>query len=157
MIYRKLKTEETTIQEGDVVATAFHRREVGESVQSQVGGTTFALRPVPDESEDVVMVNGTVIASHDSPYYQDVTITVEMPGEEKVGSLIGQRVTLLIHRPEPPMPKCPYCGMEMEVKHSASEYWAKCSYPNCKVEVHGPCRPTRREAIEAMTQKGGGQ
>lgn len=157
MIYRKLRPEETTIQAGDVVAAAFHARAVGESVQSQVGGITFALRPIPDEPEDVVRVEGLVIASHYSPGYQDVTITVEMPGEAKVSSLINQRVTLLIPRPDTPVPKCPYCGMEMEIKHIDAEYWAKCSYSNCAVSVIGKARPTRREAIEAMTPKGGGQ
>ena len=157
MMYRKLRPEETTIQTGDVVAAAFHARAVGESVQSQVGGITFALRPIPDEPEDVVRVEGLVIASHYSPGYQDVTITVEMPGEAKVSSLINQRVTLLIPRPDPPMPKCPYCGMELVIKHFDSEYWAECRYSNCRVVVTGDVCPTRRAAIEAMTPKGGGQ
>ena len=157
MMYRKLKPEETTIQAGDVVAAAFHARAVGESVQSQVGGITFALRPIPDEPEDVVRVEGLVIASHYSPGYQDVTITVEMPGEAKVSSLINHRVTLLIPRPDPPVPKCPYCGMEMEIKHIDAGYWAECRYSNCSIVVRGNVCLTRRAAIEAMTPKGGGQ
>lgn len=157
MIYRKLRPEETTIQTGDVVAAAFHARAVGESVQSQVGGITFALRPIPDEPEDVVRVEGLVIASHYAPGYQDVTITVEMPGEAKVSSLINQRVTLLIHRPDPPMPKCPYCGTELTIKDCAAGYWAECAQATCAVVVRGKTCPTRREAIEAMTPKGGGK
>lgn len=157
MIYRKLRPEETTIQTGDVVAAAFHARAVGESVQSQVGGITFALRPVPDEPEDVVRVEGLVIASHYSPGYQDVTITVEMPGEAKVSSLINQRVTLLIPRPDPPVPKCPYCGMELVIKHNDAGCWAECSYSSCSIVVRGNVCLTRREAIEAMTPKGGGK
>ena len=158
-MYRKLKTEETTIQEGDVVAAAFHSRAVGESVQSQVGGAAFALRPIPDYPEDVVRAEGLVVESHDSPYshYQDVTITVEMPDEAKAISLSGQRVTLLIPRPDPPMPKCPYCGMEMEVKRNDAGQWAECCYSSCTVLVRGKVCPTRRAAIEAMAQKGGGQ
>ena len=157
MIYRKLKPDETTIREGDVAAREFHPTAVGEPAQDMVGGITFALRPIPDEPEDVVRVEGLVIASHYSPGYQDVTITVEMPGEAKVSSLINQCVTLLIPRPDPPVPKCPYCGMEMEVKRNDAGQWAECCYSSCTVLVRGKVCPTRRAAIEAMTPKGGGQ
>jgi hypothetical protein len=158
MIYRKLKPEETTIQAGDVVAAKYSLNAVGEPAQTHLGGGgAFVLRPVPDGPEDVVRVEGLVIASHDSPRYQDVTITVEMPGEAKVSSLINQRVTLLIPRPDPPMPKCPYCGMELAIKHNDAGCWAECSYSNCTVVVIGETCPTRREAIEAMAPKGGGK
>ena len=157
MMYRKLKPEETTIQAGDVIAAKYSLNAVGEPLQNYLGGTTFALRPVPDEPEDVVRVEGLVIASHYSPGYQDVTITVEMHGEAKVSSLINQRVTLLIPRPDPPVPKCPYCGMEMAIKDCAAGYWAECAQATCAVVVRGKTCSTRREAIEAMTPKGGGQ
>ena len=157
MIYRKLKPDETTIREGDVAAREFHPTAVGEPAQDMVGGITFALRPIPDEPEDVVRVEGLVIASHYSPGYQDVTITVEMHGEAKVSSLINQRVTLLIPRPDPPVPKCPYCGMEMAIKDCAAGYWAECAQATCAVVVRGKTCSTRRAAIEAMTPKGGGQ
>ena len=157
MMYRKLKPEETTIQAGDVIAAKYSLNAVGEPLQNYLGGTTFALRPVPDETEDVVRVEGLVIASHYSPGYQDVTITVEMPGEAKVSSLINQRVTLLIPRPDPPVPKCPYCGMELTIKDCAAGYWAECAQATCAVVVRGKTCSTRREAIEAMTPKGGGQ
>lgn len=158
MMYRKLEPDETTIQAGDVVAAKYSLNAVGEPAQTHLGGGgAFVLRPIPDEPEDVVRVEGLVIASHDSPRYQDVTITVEMPGEAKVSSLINQRVTLLIPRPDPPMPKCPYCGIEMEIKHIDAGYWAECSYASCAVLVRGNVCLTRRAAIEAMTPKGGGQ
>ena len=158
MIYRKLKPDETTIREGDVIAAAFRPRAVGEPAQTHLGGgAAIILRPMPDEPEDVVRVEGLVIASHYSPGYQDVTITVEMPGEAKVSSLINQRVTLLIPRPDPPVPKCPYCGMELTIKDCAAGYWAECAQATCAVVVRGKTCSTRREAIEAMTPKGGGQ
>ena len=157
MMYRKLRPEEATIRAGYVLAAEFNQHYVGKPVQSIVGGTTFALRPIPDEPDDVVRVEGLVIASHYSPGYQDVTITVEMHGEAKVSSLINQRVTLLIPRPDPPVPKCPYCGTELTIKDCAAGYWAECAQATCAVVVRGKTCSTRREAIEAMTPKGGGQ
>ena len=157
MMYRKLKPEETTIQAGDVVAAKYSLSVMSEFLQGHPGGTTFVLRPIPDEPEDVVRIEGLVIASHDSPRYQDVTITVEMAGALKVSSLINQRVTLLVPRPDPPMPKCPYCGTELTIKDCAAGYWAECAQATCAVVVRGKTCSTRREAIEAMTPKGGGQ
>ena len=157
MMYRKLKPDETTIQAGDVVAAKFDPFAVGLDVRSRVDGDVLVLRPIPDEPDDVVRIEGLVIASHDSPRYQDVTITVEMAGALKVSSLINHRVTLLVPRPDPPMPKCPYCGMEMDIKRNDAGYWVQCSHSNCSAVVRGKHRPSRRAAIEAMTLKGGGQ
>lgn len=157
MIYRKLKPDDAT-HDGDMYASPCvgMAGKLAKQVVS-VSGCSEILRPIPDEPEDVVRVEGLVIATHDSPGYQDVTITVEMPGEAKVSSLINQRATLLIPRPDPPVPKCPYCGMGMDVVRCADGFRVKCQNDSCAVVVWGPGRPTRREAIEAMTPKGGGQ
>ena len=158
MIYRKLKPEETTIQAGDVVAAAFHPRAVGEPAQTHLGGSAaIVLRPVPDEPEDVVRIEGEVCAvfrSHGVINQVNVALAhTPVP----LDVTINQCVTLLIPRPDPPMPKCPYCGIEMEIKHIDAGYLAECSYASCAVLVQGKVCPTRREAIEAMTPKGGGQ
>ena len=155
MIYRKLKPEETTIQAGDVVAREFYPIAVGEPVQDRAGGTAFVLRPIPDEPEDVVRVEGEI----QRVLWGDENIVVVHCAPRSIPSsvTIGQRVTLLIPRPDPPVPKCPYCGMEMEIKHIDAGYWAECSYSNCSIVVRGNACRTRREAIEVMTQKGGGQ
>ena len=155
MIYRKLKPEETTIQAGDVIAAKYSLNAVGEPLQNYLGGTTFALRPVPDEPEDVVRVEGEI----QRVSWGDENIVVVHCARRSIPSsvTIGQRVTLLIPRPDPPVPKCPYCGMQLVIKHFDSEYWAECRYSNCSAVVRGKPSPTRREAIEAMTPKGGGQ
>ena len=155
MMYRKLKPEETTIQAGDVIAAKYSLNAVGEPLQNYLGGTTFALRPVPDEPEDVVRVEGEI----QRVSWGDENIVVVHCAPRSIPSsvTIGQRVTLLIPRPDPPVPKCPYCGMQLVIKHFDSEYWAECRYSNCSAVVRGKPSPTRREAIEAMTPKGGGQ
>ena len=158
MMYRKLKPEETTIQAGDVIAAAFHPRAVGEPAQTHLGGSAaIVLRPIPDESEDVVRIEGEVCAvfrSHGVINQVNVALAhTPVP----LDVTINQCVTLLIPRPDPPMPKCPYCGMQLVIKHFDSEYWAECRYSNCSAVVRGKPSPTRREAIEAMTPKGGGQ
>ena len=155
MMYRKLKPEETTIQAGDVIAAKYSLNAVGEPLQNYLGGTTFALRPVPDEPEDVVRVEGEI----QRVSWGDENIVVVHCARRSIPSsvTIGQRVTLLIPRPDPPVPKCPYCGMQLVIKHFDSEYWAECRYSNCSAVVRGKPSPTRREAIEAMTPKGGGQ
>ena len=154
MIYRKLRPEETTIQAGDVIAAAFHARAVGESVQSQVGGTAFVLRPIPDEPEDVVRVEAE-ITSYPAGSDEHMMIRVKASAWPRV--IPGQHITLLIPRPDPPEPKCPYCGMELTIKDCAAGYWAECAQATCAVVVQGKTCSTRREAIEAMTPKGGGQ
>ena len=155
MMYRKLKPEETTIQAGDVIAAKYSLNAVGEPLQNYLGGTTFALRPVPDEPEDVVRVEGEI----QRVSWGDENIVVVHCARRSIPSsvTIGQRVTLLIPRPDPPVPKCPYCGMQLVIKHFDSEYWAECRYSNCSAVVRGKPSPTRREAIKAMTPKGGGQ
>ena len=158
MIYRKLKPEETTIQAGDVVAAAFHPRAVGEPAQTHLGGSAaIVLRPVPDEPEDVVRIEGEVCAvfrSHGVINQVNVALAhTPVP----LDVTINQCVTLLIPRPDPPMPKCPYCGMDMDVSRCADGFRVKCQNASCAVTVWGPGRPTRREAIEAMSPKGGGQ
>ena len=155
MMYRKLKPEETTIQAGDVIAAKYSLNAVGEPLQNYLGGTAFALRPVPDEPEDVVRVEGEI----QRVSWGDENIVVVHCARRSIPSsvTIGQRVTLLIPRPDPPVPKCPYCGMQLVIKHFDSEYWAECRYSNCSAVVRGKPSPTRREAIEAMTPKGGGQ
>ena len=154
-MYRKLKPEETTIQAGDVIAAKYSLNAVGEPLQNYLGGTTFALRPVPDEPEDVVRVEGEI----QRVSWGDENIVVVHCARRSIPSsvTIGQRVTLLIPRPDPPVPKCPYCGMQLVIKHFDSEYWAECRYSNCSAVVRGKPSPTRREAIEAMTPKGGRQ
>ena len=155
MMYRKLKPEETTIQAGDVIAAKYSLNAVGEPLQNYLGGTTFALRPVPDEPEDVVRVEGEI----QRVSWGDENIVVVHCAPRSIPSsvAIGQRVTLLIPRPDPPVPKCPYCGMELDIRRNDAGYWAECSYSNCSIVVRGNVCRTRREAIEAMTPKGGGQ
>ena len=156
MIYRKLKPEETTIQAGDVVAAAFHPRSVGEQAQTHLGGgATIVLRPIPDGPEDVVRVEGEI----QRVSWGDENIVVVHCAPRSIPSsvAIGQRVTLLIPRPDPPVPKCPYCGMELDIRRNDAGYWAECSYSNCSIVVRGNVCRTRRAAIEAMTPKGGGQ
>ena len=158
MMYRKLKPEETTIQAGDVIAAALRPRAVGEPAQTHLGGSAaIVLRPVPDEPEDVVRIEGEVCAvfrSHGVINQVNVALA-HTPVPLDVAT--GQRVTLLIPRPDPPVPKCPYCGMELLIKHNDAGYWAECSYSNCSIVVRGNVCRTRRAAIEAMTPKGGGQ
>ena len=157
MMYRKLKPEETTIQAGDVVAAKYSLSVMSEFLQGHPGGTTFVLRPIPDESEDVVRIEGEVCAvfrSHGVINQVNVALAhTPVP----LDVTINQCVTLLIPRPDPPMPKCPYCGIEMEIKHIDAGYLAECSYSNCSIVVRGNVCLTRRAAIEAMTPKGGGQ
>ena len=155
MMYRKLKPEETTIQAGDVVAAKYSLSVMSEFLQGHPGGTTFVLRPIPDEPEDVVRVEGEI----QRVSWGDENIVVVHCAPRSIPSsvAIGQRVTLLIPRPDPPMPKCPYCGMELLIKHNDAGYWAEWSYSNCSIVVRGNVCRTRRAAIEAMTPKGGGQ
>ena len=158
MIYRKLRPDETTIQAGDVVAAAFHPRAVGEPAQTHLGGSAaIVLRPIPDEPEDVVRVEGEVCdVLRCRGVIDQVNVTLaHTPVPLDVAT--GQRVTLLIPRPDPPVPKCPYCGMELLIKHIDAGYLAECSYSNCSIVVRGNVCLTRRAAIEAMTPKGGGQ
>ena len=155
MIYRKLKTDETTIQAGDVVAAKYSLNVVGEPTQTHLGGgTAFVLRPIPDEPEDVARVEAE-ITSYPAGSDEHMMIRVKASAWPRV--IPGQHITLLIPRPDPPVPKCPYCGMELDIKHIDAGYWAECSYSSCRVVVTGDVCPTRRAAIEAMTPKGGGQ
>ena len=155
MMYRKLKPEEATIQAGDVVAAKYSLSVMSEFLQGHPGGTTFVLRPIPDESEDVVRVEGEI----QRVSWGDENIVVVHCAPRSIPSsvTIGQRVTLLIPRPDPPVPKCPYCGMELDIRRNDAGYWAECSYSNCSIVVRGNVCRTRRAAIEAMTPKGGGQ
>ena len=157
MIYRKLKPEETTIQAGDVAAREFHPTAVGEPAQDMVGGITFALRPIPDEPEDVVRIEGEVCAVLRSRGVIDQLNVTLARTPVPLDVTLNQCVTLLIPRPEPPVPKCPYCGIEMDIKRNDAGYWAQCIHSNCSAVVRGKPSPSRRAAIEAMTPKGGGQ
>ena len=155
MMYRKLRPDDAT-HDGDMYASPCVNVS-GKLVKQVVSGCSEILRPISDEPEDVERVEGKVSGAHDYPQRQECRLIVDIAGASGLDYLVGNRVTLLIPRPDPPMPKCPYCGMEMEIKHIDSEYWAKCSYSNCAVSVIGKARPSRRAAIEAMTPKGGGQ
>ena len=158
MIYRKLRPDETTIQAGDVIAAAFHPRAVGEPAQTHLGGSAaIILRPIPDEPEDVVRIEGEVRDAFTLHGVGEQVSVLVGPDSVPFRLKRGQRVTLLIPRPDPPMPKCPYCGMELTIKRNDEGYRAECSYSNCRIVVRGNACRTRREAIEAMTQKGGGQ
>ena len=155
MMYRKLKPEEATIQAGDVVAAKYSLSVMSEFLQGHPGGTTFVLRPIPDESEDVVRVEGEI---QRVSWGDENIVVVHFPRRSIPSSVtIGQRVTLLIPRPDPPVPKCPYCGMELDIRRNDAGYWAECSYSNCSIVVRGNVCRTRRAAIEAMTPKGGGK
>ena len=157
MMYRNLKPEETTIQKGDVGAREFHPTAVGEPVRTVIGGTTFVLRPIPDEPEDVVRIEGEVCAVLRSRGVIDQLNVTLARTPVPLDVTLNQCVTLLIPRPEPPVPKCPYCGIEMDIKRNDAGYWAQCSHSNCSAVVRGKPSPSRRAAIEAMTPKGGGQ
>ena len=155
MIYRKLRPEDAT-HDGDMYASPCVNVS-GKLVKQVVSGCSEILRPIPDEPEDVVKVDGLVCAvfrSRGVIYQVNVNLS---PTSVPLDVRVNQRVTLLIPRPDPPMPKCPYCGMQLVIKHFDSEYWAECSYSNCSIVVRGNVCRTRRAAIEAMTPKGGGQ
>ena len=155
MIYRKLRPDDAT-HDGDMYASPCVNVS-GKLVKQVVSGCSEILRPIPDEPEDVVRVEGEVCdVLRCRGVIDQVNVTLaHTPVPLDVAT--GQRVTLLIPRPDPPVPKCPYCGMQLVIKHFDSEYWAECRYSNCSAVVRGKPSPTRREAIEAMTPKGGGQ
>lgn len=158
MIYRKLRPDDAT-HDGDMYASPCvgMAGKLAKQVVS-VSGCSEILRPISDEPEDVERVEGKVSGAHDYPQRQECRLIVDIAGASGLDYLVGNRVTLLIPRPEPPMPKCPYCGQTLVVREYDNKY--RCSCENtitCKVSVQGPYRPTRREAIEAMTPKGGGQ
>jgi len=65
---------------------------------------------------------------------------------------VGQPVTLEITLPDPPMPRCPLCGVtEGEVLGNANPCGRLLCGP-CDIAIVGPTKPTKAEAIAAFRQ-----